>query len=107
MVAAHDAMRRYAGSMYESQEQAPGGCREVLLLSRIAFQILLPGLAALVAVLLLVLFLFYALATHPALALIPVGLFAAMLYGIYWYDKRRHRERRDGVDDDDPFAGLR
>ena len=93
--------------MYEPQEQAPGGCREVLLLSRIAFQVLLPGLAALVGVLLLVLLLFYALATHPALALIPVGLFAAMLYGIYWYDKRGHRERREGIDDDDMFGGPR
>ena len=107
MVAARDAMRRYAGSMYEPQEQAPGGCREVFLLTRIAFQILLPALGALIAVLMLVLFLFYALATHPALALIPVGLFAAMLYGIYLFDKRRHRERREGVGDDDMFGGMR
>ena len=107
MVAAHDAMRRYAGSMYEPQEQAPGGCREVLLLSRIAFQVLLPVVAALAGVLLLVLFLFYALATHPALALIPVGLFAAILYGIYLFDKRGHRERREGIETDDPSGRPR
>ena len=79
----------------------------MLLLTRIAFQILLPGVLALTGVLLLVLFLFYALATHPVLALIPVAIIALALYGIYWYDKRRHRERGDDLDADDPFAGMR
>ena len=82
MVAALDAPRRYAVGMYETQEQAPGGCREVLLLTRIAFQILLPAILALMGVMLLVLFLFYALATHPALALIPIGIAAAALEGL-------------------------
>lgn len=93
--------------MYEPQEQQPGGCREVLLLTRLAFQILLPGLAALVAVLLLVLFLFYALSTEPILALIPVGIFAAILFGIYWLDKRRHGDQLDDLDGDDFFGGRR
>lgn len=98
-------MRRYAGSMYQPQEQAPGGCRETLLLTRIAFQILLPGIVALAGVLLLVLFFFYALATYPPLALIPVGILAAVLYGIYLYDKRRHRDQVDEMDDD-RFGGF-
>lgn len=106
MVAALDAQRRYAVGMYETQEQAPGGCREVLLLTRIAFQILLPAILALMGVMLLVLFLFYALATHPALALIPLGIAAAALYGVYLYDKRRHRDRGDELDDD-MFGGIR
>ena len=93
--------------MYEPQEQAPGGCRETLLLTRIAFQILLPGVLALAAVLLLVLFFFYALATYPPLALIPVVIVAGGLYGIYRFDKRRQRERGDEIDADDPFAGMR
>lgn len=89
--------------MYESREDAPGGCRETLLLTTIAFQILAPGLLAIAGVILLVLFLFAALAAHPALALIPIGIFAALLYGIYLYDKRRHRDRTDDIDRNDPF----
>jgi Flp pilus assembly protein TadB len=109
IVPVRDWVRRYAGSMYE-QEQQPGGCRETLLLTRIAFQILAPGLLAIAGVILLVVFLFAALATHPALALIPVGLFGFALYGVYLLDKRRERERHRDIDDaygDDPHQTRR
>lgn len=94
--------------MYEPQEQQPGGCRETLILTRIAYQILAPGLLAIAGVILLVVFFFAALAAHPALALIPVGLFASVLYGIYLYDRRRDRSM-DGLfhDDDAHDSGRR
>ena len=78
--------------MYERQEQQPGGCRETLLLTRIAFAVLLPALAAIMGAILLV-FLFFLLFTrHPALGLIPVGIVAALLALLAMRD-RRQRQR--------------
>ena len=77
--------------MYEPQRQ-PGGCREALLLTRIAFAVLLPVLGAILGAILLV-FLFFVLFTrHPALGLIPVGIVAALLALVAIRD-RRQRER--------------
>ncbi len=81
--------------MYERPRPQPGGCGETWLLTRVAFQLLAPGLIAIAAVLLLVMFFFAALATHPALALVPVGILALMLFGIWFWDRRRG-ERRFG-----------
>ena len=77
--------------MYEPQRQ-PGGCCEALLLTRIAFTVLLPVLGAILGAILLV-FLFFMLFTrHPALGLIPVGIVAALLAWVAIRD-RRQRER--------------
>lgn len=83
--------------MYERQRPQPGGCGETWLLTRIAFQILAPGLLAIAAVLLLVMFFFMALATHPALALVPLALLGLVLVGIWLWDRRRGGERLDAL----------
>ena len=85
--------------MYEPQEQAPGGCRETLLLIRIAFQVLAPALFGLMAVIALIVLMFALLAQHPALALIPIGIVAAGLYALSRWDRRRERTL-DDLDDE-------
>ena len=84
--------------MYERRRPEPGGCGETWLLTRIAFQIIAPGLLAIAGVLLLVLFFFMALAAHPALALIPLALLGLVLFGIWLWDRRRGGDRLDGPD---------
>ena len=84
--------------MYEPQKQARGGCRETLLLIRIAFEVLTPVLFGLIAVIALVVLMFALLAQHPALALIPIGIIAAGLYALSRWDRRRDHTR-DDLDD--------
>ena len=77
--------------MYEPNEQARGGCMEALLLTWIAFRVLVPVLFALIAVIGVVVLEFALLAQHPALALIPVGVAAAGLYAMYRRERSHDR----------------
>ncbi len=78
--------------MYERREQQPGGCRETLLLIRIAFAVLLPALGAILGAIMLVFLVFMLFSRHPALGLIPVGIVAALLAWLAIRD-RRQRQR--------------
>ena len=87
------AGRRYPAGMYESPPgPEPGGCRETLLLTRIAFSVVVPVLLAVVGAMLLVILAFALFARHPLLVLLPLAILAAAL----WLLARRERARGDG-----------
>lgn len=81
-------------AMYEPQSGAePGGCRETLLLIRIAFSVLLPPLAAIAGVVVLVIVFFMLFSVHPLFGLLPFVLIGA---GLYWLARReRSRDPED------------
>ncbi len=82
--------------MYEQQSgPEPGGCRDTLLLTRIAFSVLIPPLLAIAAVLVLVLAAFLLFTTHPLLGLLPLIPIAGALVWIARRDRRNERDRDD------------
>lgn len=85
--------------MYEQNSgPEPGGCRETLLLTRIAFGVLIPPLLAVGAVLVLLIAGFVLFTTHPLLGLLPLIPIAA---GLVWIARRERDDDRD-LDDLDP-----
>ena len=88
-------------SMYqEPSGSPPGGCRETLLLTRIAFGVLLPPLLAIAAVMVLLIVGFVLFTTHPLLGLLPLIPLGAALA---WIAKRDRDNPRDPGDHDLPF----
>ena len=76
--------------MYEqSSTPEPGGCRETLLLIRIAFSVLLPPLFAIGGVILFVYLFFILISIHLLLALIPITCIASVLYWLARRDKNQ------------------
>jgi hypothetical protein len=63
--------------MYELPKDDRPGCRETLVLTRALFAVLLPPIAAMIAVLALVSLAVVCYAIYPALALLPLGVIAA------------------------------
>lgn len=89
--------------MYQEPRQIePGGCTETLLLIRIAFGILLPVVGAIAGVIVLVFLFFLLLGRHPLLALIPVGILAAVLLAIVIRDRRLADERQEEIEHGGP-----
>ena len=81
--------------MYEpSRKLEPGGCREVWTLTCAAFAVLLPLILAMLGILGAVAAVFFLLAVHPALALLPL---AGLIVGIYVYARweRDHSQPPD------------
>ena len=74
----------------------PGGCRETLLLTRIAFGVLIPPLLAIAAVLVLLIAGFVLFTTHPLLGLLPLIPVAAALV---WVARRDMGNDEDDLDD--------
>jgi hypothetical protein len=82
--------------MYEQQSgPEPGGCRETLLLIRIAFSVLLPPMLAIAGVVVLIVVFFMLFAVHPLFGLLPFVLIGG---GLYWL-ARRERSRDPDFDD--------
>ncbi len=82
--------------MYEQQSgPEPGGCRDTLLLTRIAFSVLIPPLLAIAGVLVLILAAFLLFTTHPLLGLLPLIPIAGALVWIARRDRRNERDRDD------------
>ncbi len=75
----------------------PGGCREVFVMTRIAFEVILPPIAAIAAVLFLLVAALFLLAVHPVLALIPLIPVAGAVLWIIRRDRRLQRELEDEV----------
>ena len=87
--------------MYEEPAGGePGGCRETLLLTRIAFGVLIPPLLAIAAVLALLIVGFMLFTRHPLLALLPLIPIAA---GLVWIARRERGDDRDLDDLDLPY----
>ncbi len=77
---------------YEPPEEEPGGCRESLVMTRVAFGVLLPPMLVIGGGVTLIMLTIFLTIVHPVLVIIPVLLAAA---GIYWFiarDPRAHRE---------------
>lgn len=76
---------------------AAGGCREALVMTRIAYAVLLPPIAVMVGVIAIVFASFYLLTIHPLLALIPLLPVAAAIVWIARRDRRIQREMEDDI----------
>jgi hypothetical protein len=82
----------------ESRRQdEPGGCREVFVMTRIAFEVLLPPIAAILGVVFLFVAALFLLSVHPALALIPLIPVAGGVAWVIRRDRRLQREIEDEV----------
>ena len=85
--------------MYEHQSGSePGGCRETLLLTRVAFSVLIPPLLAVAAVLLLLLVAFILFTTHPLLGLLPLIPIAGALVWVARRDLGNDEADLDDLD---------
>jgi hypothetical protein len=79
--------------MYQQQapNEEPGGCLEVLVLTRAMFGILFWPVVALVGFVLAVVLVLYLFTVHPALVLIPVAAIALALYLFARWEQRHFR----------------
>ena len=73
----------------------PGGCREVFAMTRIAYEVILPVIAAIAGVVFLLVAALFLLTVHPALALIPLIPVASGVAWIVRRDRRLQREIED------------
>jgi hypothetical protein len=73
-----------------------GGCREALLLTRIAYEILLPPLFVIVATLSLIVGAFFLIAVNPLLSLLALS---PLVGGAYWMVRRDKRIQEELEDD--------
>ena len=86
------AYERYpALAMYEPPREDRPGCRETLLLTRAVFAVLLPPVAAMIAIFALVTLAVICYAISPALALVPLGAIAAGMLIFARWEQGRHR----------------
>jgi len=77
------------GPDHDSSSRA--GCLDVLVITRVVFQVLFWPMALLFLVVLDVAAAMYLFAYHPALALIPVGVTAVAVWLLARWDQRRAR----------------
>lgn len=77
----------------------PGGCRDALVITRVAFEVLVPIMLAGIAALALVALTVVLFARHPALALLPLSAVVVALYLLARRDRRLQEEQqRQGTD---------
>ena len=76
---------------YEPPPDERPGCRETVILTRAAFAVLLPILAAMIAVLVLVMTVLLLLFTRPVLAIIPLILLVAAVFAFTRWERGRYR----------------
>jgi hypothetical protein len=79
--------------MYHQQEpeEEPMGCRDVFVVTRAAFGVLMWPLLALLLVMVGLGIVFYLFVIHPALALIPIGLVVLAAIAFARWEQRRSR----------------
>ncbi len=81
--------------MYESRGPEPGGCRETLLLIRVAFSVIIPPLLAVMGVIVLLFVFFLLFSRHPLLGLLPVLVVVGALYLLSRYERSRDPDLDD------------
>lgn len=79
------------------KQQEPGGCRDALVLTRVAFGVLMPILLFGLGAILFVGVSIALFATHWSLALLPLGAVAAGLLWLARRDRRVQREREEEI----------
>ena len=72
------------------------GCRDVLVLTRVAFAVLLPPLLAIVIALMLLIAAFALLTVHPALSLLPL---LPLVLAVVWLVRRDRRAQEEAERD--------
>lgn len=81
----------------QDQENEPGGCREVFVLTRVVLGVVLPPLTILVVLMFSIILTPYLFLTvHPLLALLGLLPAASILAWVIRRDLRLHREIREG-----------
>jgi hypothetical protein len=80
---------------YEQQgpddREKPPGCLDVIVITRAVFSVLLWPIAVMFAVIADLGVTFYLYATRPLLALIPVAITAAAIWGFTVWERHRYR----------------
>lgn len=79
------------------QQQQAGGCRDVLVLTRVAFGLLLPLLLFGVGAVALIGLTVALFAAHWSLALLPPGAVAAGLFALARRDRHLQREQEQEI----------
>ncbi len=85
----------YGYDQESRQQDEPGGCRELWIMTRIAYEVILPVIAAIGGVVFLVLATIFLLSVHPVLVLIPLVPVAGGVLWIVRRDRRLHREMEE------------
>ena len=86
----------YKWMSYEPPRQIqPGGCREIIALTRITYLIIFPVILALIGALLLLFLIFTLLTIKPVLALIPIGGIVIGLVALAIYEHRKSQREID------------
>jgi len=67
----------------------PGGCLETLVLTKIAFEVLLPALAFIFGSIIALVLIIWAFATSPWLGLLALGAAGVAIWLLTIWDKRR------------------
>jgi hypothetical protein len=76
--------------VYELPNEERPGCRETLVLTRAIFAVLLPPVAAMLAIFSLVTLAVFCYAIYPALALAPLGAIVAGFLLFARWEQGRH-----------------
>lgn len=79
--------------MYQQSPEERPGCRDVLVITREVFYVILPPLLAMLALLILIVLVLFAFAVTPALALLPL---AGIIVGIVLFARRERRRSGGG-----------
>ena len=77
--------------MYDEEEPKPepAGCRDTLVLTRVAFAVLMWPVLAILGTLVALGVIIYLFFTNPALALIPIGIVVLVLVALARWERGR------------------
>ena len=77
--------------MYQEEEPKPkpAGCRDTLVLTRVAFAVLMWPVLAILGTLVALGVIIYLFFTNPALALIPIGIVVLVLVALARWERGR------------------
>jgi polyferredoxin len=85
----------YYDQQRPDDREKPPGCFDVLIITRAVFGVLLWPVLAMFAVILDLAATFYLYATHARLALIPIALTAAGIYGFTLWERHHYKSPPD------------
>jgi uncharacterized membrane-anchored protein len=80
-------------SMYYEEQTPPEekpGCRDVWILTRAVFGVILPVLGVFIAILVALAVAFMLFAVHPALALLPIAALGAVIFAFAFWERSNY-----------------
>ncbi len=87
----------YGYDIDRSSEPEPGGCLETLVLTRVAMEVMLPPIGALLILMTLIMAAFFLLTVHPLLSLLVLLPVAAATAWVVRRDRRLQREMEEEI----------